>query len=111
MVNREEVLQILLDRRGVTLFAPMNSALRKQKGRKPDDPKRDESSSFYVFRGMIIQPTNSQPELMRGAVVLLENSITVRISGQRKRMEVITQQLYIPNCIDGGWYTHQRSQT
>ncbi|GFY54540.1 uncharacterized protein TNIN_441401 [Trichonephila inaurata madagascariensis] len=49
MVNREEVLQILLDRRGVTLFAPMNSALRKQKGRKQEDPKRDESSSFYVL--------------------------------------------------------------
>ncbi|GIY73297.1 fasciclin-1 [Caerostris darwini] len=52
MVNREEVLQILLDRRDVTLFAPINDALRKQKARKQDDPKRDESSpmsSFYVL--------------------------------------------------------------
>ncbi|GFV52273.1 hypothetical protein TNCV_3197731 [Trichonephila clavipes] len=26
-------------------------------------------------------------------------------------MEVIFQQPYIPICIEGGWYTHQRSQT
>ncbi|KAF8791320.1 Fasciclin-1 like protein [Argiope bruennichi] len=52
MVNREEVLQILLDRRDVTVFAPINSALRKHKARKQEDPKRDESTpmpSFYVL--------------------------------------------------------------
>ncbi|GBL96704.1 hypothetical protein AVEN_111844-1 [Araneus ventricosus] len=52
MVNREEVLQILLDRRDVTVFAPINAALRKHKARKQDDPKRDESApmpSFYVL--------------------------------------------------------------
>ncbi|GFV14462.1 hypothetical protein TNCV_165891 [Trichonephila clavipes] len=32
---------------------------------------------------------------MRGTVVLLENSITVRITEQHKLMEVITQQLYV----------------
>ncbi|GFW90053.1 hypothetical protein TNCV_3485051 [Trichonephila clavipes] len=60
---------------------------------------------------MLIQPANSRPGLLRGTLVLLENSITVRITEQHKWMEVITQQLYVPNCIEGGWYTHQRSQT
>ncbi|GFW23195.1 hypothetical protein TNCV_3802951 [Trichonephila clavipes] len=54
---------------------------------------------------------SSQPGHVRSAVVLLENSITVRITEQHKRMEVITQQLYVPNCIEGGWYSHRRSQT
>ncbi|GFW78233.1 hypothetical protein TNCV_137021 [Trichonephila clavipes] len=44
-------------------------------------------------------------------VVLLENCIAVRITEQYKRMEVITQQLYVPHCIKAGWYSHQRSQT
>ncbi|GFT17514.1 hypothetical protein TNCV_4807561 [Trichonephila clavipes] len=48
---------------------------------------------------------------VRGAVVLLENSITVQITDQHKRRELITRQLYILNCIGGGWYTLQRSQT
>ncbi|GFT35744.1 hypothetical protein TNCV_2073641 [Trichonephila clavipes] len=26
-------------------------------------------------------------------------------------MEVIIQQIYVPNCNEGGWYTCQRSQT
>ncbi|GIX71839.1 hypothetical protein CEXT_205251 [Caerostris extrusa] len=63
MVNREEVLQILLDRRDVTLFAPINDALRKQKARKQDDPKRDESSpmsSFYVYESRWTMPLSSR---------------------------------------------------
>ncbi|GFT97131.1 hypothetical protein TNCV_3857971 [Trichonephila clavipes] len=60
---------------------------------------------------MSIQPVSSKPRLVRGTVVLLENSITVRITEQHKRMEVITQQLYVPNCIEAGRYMHQRSQT
>ncbi|GFV55696.1 hypothetical protein TNCV_754961 [Trichonephila clavipes] len=59
---------------------------------------------------MLIQPASSQPGLVRGTVVLLENFTTVRVSEQHKR-KVNTQQLYVPNCIEGGWYTHQRSQT
>ncbi|GFX65989.1 hypothetical protein TNCV_14101 [Trichonephila clavipes] len=62
-------------------------------------------------RGMLIQPASGQPGLVKGTVVLLENSITVRITEQHKRMEVITQQLYVPNYIEDGWYTHQRSKT
>ncbi|GFW57033.1 hypothetical protein TNCV_3473161 [Trichonephila clavipes] len=36
---------------------------------------------------MLIQPANSRPGLVRGTVVLLENSITVWITEQHKRME------------------------
>ncbi|GFU41290.1 hypothetical protein TNCV_3011161 [Trichonephila clavipes] len=60
---------------------------------------------------MLIQPAISQPGLMRGTVVLLESSVTVRIIERHKRMEVIPQQLYVPNCIEVGRYTHQRPQT
>ncbi|GFT92930.1 hypothetical protein TNCV_740801 [Trichonephila clavipes] len=60
---------------------------------------------------MLIRPSSSQPRLVRSTVVLLENSITVRITEEYKRMEVITQQLYVPNYIEGGWYTHQTSKT
>ncbi|GFW36850.1 hypothetical protein TNCV_4348911 [Trichonephila clavipes] len=52
---------------------------------------------------MLIQPASSQPGLVRGTVVLLENSLTVRVTEQQKRMEMITQQHYLPNCIEGGW--------
>jgi len=38
MVNRDEVLQVLLDRRDVTLLAPTNKAL--QKARKFDEQKK-----------------------------------------------------------------------
>ncbi|GFU42010.1 hypothetical protein TNCV_4676971 [Trichonephila clavipes] len=62
-------------------------------------------------RGMHIQPASSQPGLVKCIVVLLENSITVRISEQYKQMELITQLLNVPNCIEGGWYTLQRSLT
>ncbi|GFW74288.1 hypothetical protein TNCV_2524911 [Trichonephila clavipes] len=62
------------------------------------------------IRGMLIQSAICQPGLVRGTVVLLENSITVQITEQHKRMLVITQQLYVPNCIEGGWYTHHRPQ-
>ncbi|GFY30601.1 hypothetical protein TNCV_3117631 [Trichonephila clavipes] len=44
---------------------------------------------------------SSKPGLVRGTVVLLENSITVWITKQNKRMEVNTKQLYEPNCIEG----------
>lgn len=47
MVNRDEVLQVLLDRRDVTLLAPTNRAL--QKARKSDEQKKDDSSRFYVL--------------------------------------------------------------
>ncbi|GFT40245.1 uncharacterized protein TNCV_627491 [Trichonephila clavipes] len=50
---------------------------------------------------MLIQPASSQPGLVRGTIVLLETSITVWITEQQKGMEVITQQLYVPNCIEG----------
>ncbi|GFY19992.1 hypothetical protein TNCV_2146851 [Trichonephila clavipes] len=60
---------------------------------------------------MIIQPASIQPEFFRGTVVLLENSITVQITEQHKRMDVITQQLYVPNCIEAGCYSHQKFQT
>ncbi|GFV65228.1 hypothetical protein TNCV_4572281 [Trichonephila clavipes] len=65
---------------------------------------------------MLIQPVSGQLGLVRGTVVLLENSITVRIREQRKRIEVITnavryvEQLYVPNCIKGSWYLHERTQ-
>ncbi|GFW34555.1 DUF1758 domain-containing protein [Trichonephila clavipes] len=36
---------------------------------------------------MFNQPSSSQPRLVRGTVVLLENSITMRITEQHKRME------------------------
>ncbi|GFU88529.1 hypothetical protein TNCV_4442061 [Trichonephila clavipes] len=52
---------------------------------------------------MFNQPANCQPGLVRGTVVLLENSITMRITEQSERMEVIPQQLNIPNCIVGGF--------
>ncbi|GFW45727.1 thioredoxin-related transmembrane protein 1 [Trichonephila clavipes] len=67
------------------------------------DKKSEECSS--------IQPASSQLGFVRGTLVLLENSITVGITEQHKQMGVITQQLYLPNCIEGGWYMHQRSQT
>ncbi|GFW16938.1 hypothetical protein TNCV_2760661 [Trichonephila clavipes] len=51
---------------------------------------------------MLIQPASSQTGLVRGRVVMLENSITVLITEQHKRMELIIQQLYAPNCIEGG---------
>ncbi|GFW92200.1 transposable element Tcb1 transposase [Trichonephila clavipes] len=53
-------------------------------------------------RGTLIQPACNQPGLVRGTAVLLENSITVRITEQHKRVEVIIYQLYVPNCIEGG---------
>ncbi|XP_035212983.1 uncharacterized protein LOC118186914 [Stegodyphus dumicola] len=52
MVNRDEVLQVLLDRRDATVFAPSNKAIQKAKSRKQDDPKRDEiltMPGFYVL--------------------------------------------------------------
>ncbi|GFT38941.1 hypothetical protein TNCV_388071 [Trichonephila clavipes] len=52
---------------------------------------------------MLIQSASSHPGLVRGTVVLLENSITLRITEQHKRMEVVFQQLFAPNCIEGGW--------
>lgn len=48
MVNRDEVLQVLLDRRDVTLLAPTNAAL--QKAKKLDEQKKDDSSRFYVCK-------------------------------------------------------------
>ncbi|GFT69661.1 hypothetical protein TNCV_1298701 [Trichonephila clavipes] len=60
---------------------------------------------------MLIQPASSQLVLVTGTDVLLKNSITVRITEHHKRMEVITQQLYVPNCFERGWYTDQRSKT
>ncbi|GFY25560.1 hypothetical protein TNCV_2486801 [Trichonephila clavipes] len=44
----------------------------------------------------------AQPGLPRDTVV----SFTVLITEQHQR---ITQHLYVPNCIQGGWYTHQGS--
>ncbi|GFW77124.1 putative transposable element [Trichonephila clavipes] len=52
---------------------------------------------------MLLQPASSQLGHVRG-IVLLENSITVRITEQHKRIEVIIQQLYVPNCIEGGCF-------
>ncbi|GFV48862.1 hypothetical protein TNCV_4217821 [Trichonephila clavipes] len=59
---------------------------------------------------MLSQPSNHQLELVIGAVVLQENSITLQITKQYKQMEVITQQFNFPNCIEVGWYTHQSSR-
>ncbi|GFU05477.1 uncharacterized protein TNCV_3291191 [Trichonephila clavipes] len=42
---------------------------------------------------------------MRGTVFLMENYITMRITEQHERMEVITQELYVPNCIAKVLYT------
>ncbi|GFT55408.1 hypothetical protein TNCV_3189181 [Trichonephila clavipes] len=39
---------------------------------------------------------NSYPGVMRGTVVMPENSITVRITQKHKRMEGITQKIYVP---------------
>ncbi|GFW19217.1 hypothetical protein TNCV_255441 [Trichonephila clavipes] len=50
---------------------------------------------------MLIQSASSQPELVRGTVDLLENSINMRIKEQHKRMEEITQQIYVPNSTAG----------
>ncbi|GFU20427.1 hypothetical protein TNCV_2521921 [Trichonephila clavipes] len=36
---------------------------------------------------MLIQPASSQPGLVKGTVVLLENSITLRITEQHKRID------------------------
>ncbi|GFY07825.1 HTH_Tnp_Tc3_2 domain-containing protein [Trichonephila clavipes] len=54
---------------------------------------------------MLLQPASSRPGLVRGTVVLLENSITVRITEQHKRMVAIPQQLYVPIHIMGVIYT------
>ncbi|GFT75463.1 hypothetical protein TNCV_4832781 [Trichonephila clavipes] len=40
--------------------------------------------------------SNSYPGVMRGTGVMLEISITVWITQQHKRMEVITQKIYVP---------------
>ncbi|GFU54781.1 hypothetical protein TNCV_1082351 [Trichonephila clavipes] len=69
------------------------------------------SISDRKVSGICLQPASSQPTLVRGTVVFLENSITVRITEQYKRTEMVSQQPYVPNCIEGDWYTHQRSQT
>ncbi|GFV04106.1 hypothetical protein TNCV_917271 [Trichonephila clavipes] len=50
---------------------------------------------------MFIQPACCQPGLVRGTVALMENSIAVRIIERHKRMEMITQQLYVQNCTEG----------
>ncbi|GFT01195.1 uncharacterized protein TNCV_3373171 [Trichonephila clavipes] len=42
---------------------------------------------------MVIQTSSSQPGLMKSTCVLLENSITVRITKEHKWTEAITQQL------------------
>ncbi|GFX26364.1 hypothetical protein TNCV_949621 [Trichonephila clavipes] len=58
---------------------------------------------------MLIQPGSSQPGLPRGITcVLLENSI---ITEHHKWIGMIYQLLYVSNCIEGDWYTLQRSQT
>ncbi|GFV59167.1 hypothetical protein TNCV_2339081 [Trichonephila clavipes] len=54
---------------------------------------------------MLIEPANSQTGLVRGTILLPENSITVRITEQHKRMEVITQKIYVSNCIEEVLYT------
>ncbi|GFS98445.1 hypothetical protein TNCV_3478401 [Trichonephila clavipes] len=61
-------------------------------------------------RGMLLQPASSQPGLLRRTVILLENSITVRITEQNKRMEVITQTLSVPNCMEIGTSTEDHKQ-
>ncbi|GFT30721.1 hypothetical protein TNCV_759161 [Trichonephila clavipes] len=53
-------------------------------------------------RGMLIKPASSQMGLVKEAVVLLENSITMRITEQHNWIEGITQLLYIQNCIEEG---------
>ncbi|GFU05475.1 hypothetical protein TNCV_3291171 [Trichonephila clavipes] len=61
-------------------------------------------------RGILHQPASSQPGLVRGTVVLLENSITAHITGEHKWMEVITQQLSVPNCMEFGTRTEDHKQ-
>ncbi|GFS65729.1 hypothetical protein TNCV_3853731 [Trichonephila clavipes] len=63
------------------------------------------------IKGILIQPASSQLRLVRGTVAFLGNYITVRTTGHHKRMGKNTQQLYVPKCIEGDWYTYQRSQT
>ncbi|GFW90182.1 hypothetical protein TNCV_1790031 [Trichonephila clavipes] len=59
---------------------------------------------------MFIQLASSQRGLVRGAVVLLVNSITVQIRGKLKRMEGIsTQQLNVPNGIEDPKQGHEKT--
>ncbi|GFT75722.1 hypothetical protein TNCV_3125221 [Trichonephila clavipes] len=60
-------------------------------------PNRLKRIQVWAFSGSIYDI--SQPGLVRGTVALLENSLTVRKKEQHKRMEVITQKLYVQNCI------------
>ncbi|GFV10270.1 hypothetical protein TNCV_3439561 [Trichonephila clavipes] len=48
---------------------------------------------------MLIQPASSQLVLVRGTVVSLRISITVRIIEQPKWMEVIAQHFFVPNSL------------
>ncbi|GFW34749.1 hypothetical protein TNCV_953771 [Trichonephila clavipes] len=72
--------------------------------------KNEEVRKEKKVRGMLLQPASSQPGLERGTVVLQENSITVRIIGEHKRMKVITQQLSVPNCMEIGTRTEDHKQ-
>ncbi|GFV32273.1 uncharacterized protein TNCV_1675591 [Trichonephila clavipes] len=53
---------------------------------------------------MLIQPARSQLGLVRGTVVLLENSITLRITEQHKRMEFALSLVFYPPSLYS-WYT------
>lgn len=61
-------------------------------------------------RKMLIKPGSNHSKPVRRAVVGLEYSISMWMAGRHIWMEAIAQQLYVPNCIMGGWYKHQRSQ-
>ncbi|GFT01716.1 hypothetical protein TNCV_4205311 [Trichonephila clavipes] len=60
---------------------------------------------------MLTQPASSQLGLVRGTVVLLENSITVRITEQHKRKEVIpSSSTYRITLREVGTPTKDRKQ-
>ncbi|GBO10197.1 hypothetical protein AVEN_243356-1 [Araneus ventricosus] len=90
----------------VSSFASTRSTYTE---RRSLEPSGSEPEAWAIHgrevRGMFIQPGP-----VRVAVVLLECCISMWMTVQQKWMEVIAQQLYEPNRIEGGWYKYQRSQ-
>ncbi|GFS96828.1 uncharacterized protein NPIL_621381 [Nephila pilipes] len=85
----------------------MNSALRKQKARKQDDPKRDESSSFYVLNFQAQKhmfPMSITPYLAGVAPLYLS---VKEEEGKRKvwASEVCpTRTIFFIQCLDSNKY-------
>ncbi|GBN50179.1 hypothetical protein AVEN_1959-1 [Araneus ventricosus] len=65
-------------------------------------PSNNNSDGVWAKRTaswVVIQPGSNQPGPVRGAVVLLEYSSSMWMTVQHQWMEVIAQQLYVPNRI------------